>query len=85
MSLAVLENDSIVYEALSQLEGMLDTENIGVDKDGRRGIDRDGLVKLTGLPRTTVYDALIRLIRKKLVEKFSEERDKRGRPKIFFA
>lgn len=84
----VLKNDLLVHKALSQLsrlarEEILD-KNICVDKVGRKGINRDGLVELTELSRTTIYDALVRLDRKGLIRNFSEERDKRGRPKEFF-
>jgi len=90
MSLVVLESDLKVYKALFQLsrlarEEMLDTKNIGVGKTGQKGINRDGLIELTRLSRTTIYDALVRLDLKGLVENFSEERgDRRGRPKEFF-
>ncbi len=86
MSLLVLKNDLIVYETLSQFPRLArpDTKNIGVGKTGQKGINRDGLVELTRLSRTTIYDALVRLDLKGLVENFSEERDKRGRPKEFF-
>ena len=42
------------------------------------------IVELTGLPRTTLYDALIRLMLKGYVRKFTEERNRRGRPKVFY-
>lgn len=83
------ESDLKVYDALYQLpqlvrEEMLDTKNIGVDKTGLKGINRDGLVKLTGLPRTTIYDSLVRLYLRELVKNFLEKRYKKGRPKNFF-
>lgn len=89
MSLVERESDSIVYEALSQLPRIskekMYAENIGVEKKtGRKGIDRNGLAKITRLPRSTIYDALVRLIRKGLAKKFPEKRKVRGRPKEFF-
>lgn len=34
--------------------------------------------------RTTIYDNLTKLIKKKIVEKFSKNNGKRGRPPVFF-
>ena len=45
---------------------------------------RSKLVEITGLPRTTLYDSLVRLILKGFVRKFDEDRNKRGRPKVFY-
>lgn len=47
-------------------------------------LTRDQLAKITGLPRTTIYDKLSKLLLQKKVIKKSEERKKRGRPKIFW-
>ena len=45
---------------------------------------RGELVKLTKLPRTTVYDHLIKLILKDRVLRFSKSVKKPGRPKVYF-
>jgi len=45
---------------------------------------RMDLCKKTGLPRTTIYDALTRLILKKVVMKYSTPSKSRGRPKVFY-
>lgn len=42
------------------------------------------LCETTGLPRTTIYDALTRLILKKMVVKYSRPSKTRGRPKVFY-
>lgn len=47
-------------------------------------VTRSKLVEITGLPRTTLYDSLVRLILKDHVRKFDEERNQRGRPKVFY-
>ncbi|MFQ6123189.1 MAG: helix-turn-helix domain-containing protein [Candidatus Heimdallarchaeota archaeon] len=47
-------------------------------------VTRSKLVEITGLPRTTLYDSLVRLILKNHVRKFDEERNQRGRPKVFY-
>lgn len=45
---------------------------------------RSDLMKRTGLPRTTLYDALTRLTIQGLSVRFSEQRQSRGRPRIFY-
>ncbi|MHA2293165.1 MAG: helix-turn-helix domain-containing protein [Candidatus Hodarchaeales archaeon] len=45
---------------------------------------RMDLCKKTGIPRTTIYDALTRLILKKLVTKYSSSNKSKGRPRIFY-
>jgi len=47
-------------------------------------LTRDQLAKITGLPRTTIYDKLSKLLLQKKVIKKPEERKKRGRPKIYW-
>ena len=62
------ENDRVVLDAL-----------IGVHH-----ATRSNLVQLCELPRTTIYDALVRLERLGIVEHYFEERKTRGRPKTLF-
>jgi hypothetical protein len=45
---------------------------------------RAELVTLTSIPRSTLYDSLLRLILKEKVIKYSEKPDGPGRPKVFF-
>ncbi|UCE13198.1 MAG: hypothetical protein JSV04_13550 [Candidatus Heimdallarchaeota archaeon] len=42
------------------------------------------LCERTGIPRTTIYDALTRLILKKVVIKYSNPNKTKGRPKVFY-
>jgi len=62
------ETDRIVLGALSEIQPTTRSE----------------LCKKTGIPRTTIYDALNRLILKKVVIKFSTPRKTKGRPKVFY-
>ena len=62
------ETDRVVLGALSEIQPTTRTE----------------LCKKTGIPRTTIYDALNRLILKKVVIKFSTPRKTKGRPKVFY-
>ena len=42
------------------------------------------LCEITGIPRTTIYDSLTRLIIKKVVIKYSNPSTSKGRPKIYY-
>ena len=45
---------------------------------------RKNLVKQLNTPRTTIYDNLVKLQKRKLIEKFSRIDGKRGRPLVFW-
>jgi len=47
-------------------------------------LTRRDLVKQLETPRTTIYDNLIKLQKKKLIEKFSRNDGNRGRPRVFW-
>jgi predicted transcriptional regulator len=45
---------------------------------------REGLIKKTGLPSSTIYDALKRLMAQQLVQRFAEKTQAPGRPRVYF-
>lgn len=47
-------------------------------------LTREELVKLTSIPRTTLYDNLAKLISKGIVTKETIPRNTKGRPKVVF-
>jgi uncharacterized membrane protein len=47
-------------------------------------LTRRELVKQINSPRTTIYDNLVKLQKRKLIEKFSRNDGKRGRPLVFW-
>ncbi len=47
-------------------------------------LTRSEMVKLTGIPRSTLYDNLVKLIEKGSIVKESIPRSSRGRPKVVF-
>ena len=47
-------------------------------------LTRRDLVKKLETPRTTIYDNLVKLQKRKLIEKFSRNDGKRGRPRVFW-
>lgn len=47
-------------------------------------LTRRDLVNQLNTPRTTIYDNLIKLQKRKVVEKFIKNSEKRGRPLVFW-
>ncbi len=45
---------------------------------------RKDLVKILKSPRTTIYDNLLKLQKRKLIEKFTRNNGMRGRPLVFW-
>ncbi len=45
---------------------------------------RRDLVNQLKVPRTTIYDNLVKLQKQKVIEKFSRNNGKRGRPLVFW-
>ncbi len=45
---------------------------------------RRDLVKILNSPRTTIYDNLLKLQKRKLIEKFTRNNGMRGRPLVFW-
>jgi uncharacterized membrane protein len=45
---------------------------------------RKDLVKIINSPRTTIYDNLLKLQKRKLIEKFTRNNGMRGRPLVFW-
>ena len=45
---------------------------------------RRELVSFLNTPRTTIYDNLLKLQKRKVVEKFTRSNGKRGRPVVFW-
>ncbi|MHA1651902.1 MAG: hypothetical protein ACTSYB_17050 [Candidatus Helarchaeota archaeon] len=47
-------------------------------------ITRSELKDLTGIPRTTIYDTIVKLMLDEQIRKFSVPSKKRGRPRVFY-
>ena len=47
-------------------------------------ITRKELVSTLNIPRTTIYDNLLKLQKRKMIEKFSRNNGRRGRPLVFW-
>ena len=79
------ENENLKYSTLSDNEITNETDRIVLGALSEiQPSTRMELCKKTGIPRTTIYDALDRLILKKVVIKYSTPRRSKGRPKVFY-
>ena len=47
-------------------------------------VTRNELMKELGIPRTTLYDNIVKLMINKQINKFSVSNKKRGRPKVYY-
>jgi len=45
---------------------------------------RGELVKQTNIPRTTIYDNLVKLMLKGIITRISQSTGRRGRPNVYF-
>jgi len=50
----------------------------------RGPVTRSQLTNITGIPRTTVYDVVVKLILGEKIYKYAVKSRKRGRPRIFY-
>lgn len=47
-------------------------------------ITRSELTKATGIPRTTIYDTIVKLMLDEQIQKYSVPSKRRGRPRVFY-
>ena len=47
-------------------------------------ITRTEIKEQTGIPRTTIYDSIVKLIIQKRIKKYVVMNKKRGRPKVYY-
>jgi predicted ArsR family transcriptional regulator len=78
--------DKVSIEEFSDIKEYLSPIQFNLIKTLKKigPLTRKELVKELKTPRTTIYDNLIKLQKKKVVEKFSRNNGKRGRPLIFW-
>lgn len=50
----------------------------------RGPVTRSQLTNITGIPRTTIYDVVVKLILGEKIRKYSVRSRKRGRPRVFY-
>ena len=69
--------DSKEYLSPIQYNLIKTLENLGP-------VTRRELVKQLNTPRTTIYDNLVKLQKRKIIDKFTRNNGKRGRPLVFW-
>lgn len=75
----VLNKDFVIKEFLTPLQ-----HNLIKTLKLNGAITRRELVKSLNVPRTTIYDNLLKLQKRKIIEKFTRNNGKRGRPLVFW-
>ncbi|MEM2907102.1 MAG: helix-turn-helix domain-containing protein [Candidatus Odinarchaeota archaeon] len=78
----IINEDSYVS---GEVKSKLDLKNTILDLLGKHGpLTRDDMVEFTGIPRTTLYDSLDKLILSGKVEKYVLKVNKKGRPTVYY-
>ena len=73
------------YKGRGIIEPEINLEDLLIHVLSEHGpLTRGKLAEITGIPRTTLYDNLTKLILSGKVKKSSVRRKKRGRPKVLF-
>lgn len=77
--------ESHVYKGKGALEPPITMKDFiyGVIKE-KQPITRGELKKLTTIPRTTLYETIVKLIIDNEVEQYTAGDKKRGRPKVYY-
>ena len=78
--------DRIILDSYSESKGFLSPIQYNLLKtlEETGPSTRKELVKYLDTPRTTIYDNLVKLQKRKLIEKFSRSDGHRGRPLVFW-
>ncbi len=79
----IIEDSTHITEV--QLKSRSDLKSIIIDLLMKHGpLTRNDMVEYTGMPRTTLYDALDKLILSGKVEKYVLKINKKGRPTVYY-
>jgi len=71
-------------ESMRNLEPLSTKEKVFIAIQNSQPISRSELTKNLKIPRTTIYDAIVKLMVDKEVVNFSVNNHKRGRSKVFY-
>ena len=75
IDIEIINDDIFLTSLQAEIISLLEEEG---------SLNRRSLVRKLSVPRTTIYDNLKRLQKRKIVEKFSKKIGCRGRPPIFW-
>ncbi|MFO7795993.1 MAG: helix-turn-helix domain-containing protein [Promethearchaeati archaeon] len=80
-----MANNILIQNLIEEMEILSPLQFNLIKKLKEEGpLTRRQLVNKLRTPRTTIYDNLVKLQKKKVVEKFSRNNGKRGRPKVYW-
>ncbi|MHA1277205.1 MAG: helix-turn-helix domain-containing protein [Candidatus Helarchaeota archaeon] len=86
--MAKVEKSEVKYKYMGQgiLEPPINLEDYLLNLLKQHGpLTRSALVEISGIPRSTIYDTLLKLMLRERVDRYAAEREGRGRPKILFS
>ena len=81
-----MANKSLVPENIDIKELLTPIQNRIIQLLGKDGpLPRKDIVKSLKIPRSTIYDNLLKLQKRKVLKKFTKNNGKRGRPFVLWA
>ncbi|MHA1359367.1 MAG: helix-turn-helix domain-containing protein [Candidatus Helarchaeota archaeon] len=86
--MAKVEKSEVKYKYMGQgiLEPPINLEDYLLNLLKQHGpLTRSALVEISGIPRSTIYDTLLKLMLRERVDRYASEKEGRGRPKILFS
>ena len=75
----LIDNNISSEDAMTPLQ-----DNLMKVLDNTGPLTRSDLVKHLRTPRTTIYDNLLKLQKRRLIEKYTRNNGKRGRPLVYW-
>ncbi|MHA1265687.1 MAG: hypothetical protein ACTSRS_10695 [Candidatus Helarchaeota archaeon] len=79
------DKPTFVYKGRGAFEPAINIKEYLFKIIAERGpITRSELTAQTGIPRTTIYDTIVKLMLNEQIRKFSVPSKKRGRPRVFY-
>ena len=76
---------SFSYKGRGSFEPNIDIKEFLLNIIEKSGpITRGEIKEITSIPRTTIYDTIVKLILMKKIKKFTVSNKKRGRPKVYY-
>ncbi len=79
------KNSAFTYKGRGLFEPAINIKEYLFKLIANKGpITRSELTKETGIPRTTIYDTIVKLMLDEQIRKYSVPSKKRGRPRVFY-
>ncbi|NVM54764.1 MAG: hypothetical protein HWN66_13765 [Candidatus Helarchaeota archaeon] len=85
MDNSIKENATFEYKGRGVFEPAINIKEYLFKLIAKKGpVTRSELTKETGIPRTTIYDTIVKLMLDEQIKKFSVPSKRRGRPRVFY-